>query len=194
VEQRIVLTRWAGKWLQYAFQIAVGNTPDRVVAKRLLAEFDQCEEEAGEFVDILVDTKTRTVMQEVSDVVTIDHVKTNVTTRRRIQKGRRSSFAMCIAKEAYLKFGARPVSEANVLVTRKWLGKLVDDRFKDLRTCDKVLAVDRATFLSFVPTMSWNNMKFLVKDVPFNRGNSLVERINGDSLFTRIGRWANPDD
>jgi len=88
---------------------------------------------------------------------------------------------MALAKKAYVKFGARQVTEANVLVTRKWLNKLIEDEFKDLRTCDKALALDRATFLSFIPTMAWNNYKFV-----FHGDNAVTDRIGGNSLFSKI--------
>jgi hypothetical protein len=89
---------------------------------------------------------------------------------------------MCLAKQAYNKFGARPVSEANLLVTRKWLQKLVEESFKDLRTCDKNIAIDRALFLSFVPTLSFNQMKTLIDTGVFQ------DRINNvqPSLFGRV--------
>jgi hypothetical protein len=55
------------------------------------------------------------------------------------------------------------MSEANILVTRKWLVKyLEDDKFKDMRTVDKALAIDRAVFLSFVPSDEFRRMRLAV--------------------------------
>nr|UHS72396.1 MAG: hypothetical protein 1 [Tombusviridae sp.] len=52
------------------------------------------------------------------------------------------------------------MSEANILVTRKWIQKyLAEPEFKDLRVVDKNLAIDRALFLSFVPTNDFRTMK-----------------------------------
>lgn len=80
-----------------------------------------------------------------------------------LKKGNRSRFAASVAKLAYNKFGERPMSEANLLVTRKWLQKLLEDGdYKDLRTVDKNLAIDRALFLSFVPTNDFRKMKLAI--------------------------------
>ena len=55
------------------------------------------------------------------------------------------------------------MTEANVLVTRRWLQKLLaEPEYKDLRTVDKNIAIDRALFLSFVPTNDFRKMKLAV--------------------------------
>jgi hypothetical protein len=205
----LVLTKWAVKWLRFGFNVVVGNTPSRAVAKKLLNAFDAEISHPDDYV--VAHTRTLTVVEdraiEYDDSTTTDdmgmvvyndeqldarprHVVTTVLEEKKsakLKRGCRSKFAMAIAKRAYLKFGARPVSEANVLVTRKWLTKLLEDEYKDLRTCDKVLAVDRGTFLSFIPTMAWNDMRFIFKD-----DNDITRRIGGESLFSRIAHWVNP--
>ncbi len=189
------LTRWGMKWLKFGFNMAIGNTPDRVYARGLLAAFDATKEDPRELIVtrttcLRVDEETYVTAGDssCSDVVSV--LSTPVLNEKksvRIAKGKRTTFAMALAKRAYVKFGARPVSEANVLVTRKWIVKLIEDEFKDLRNCDKAIAVDRATFLSFVPTMAWNNYKFV-----FHGNNAVTDRIGGESLFSRIAHWANP--
>lgn len=105
----------------------------------------------------------------------------NIRKTTKLAKGKRSKFAMSLAKEAYLKFGRRPVSEANALVTRKWMVKFLEGaEYKDLRTCDKVIAVDRALYLSFVPTIVYNNMRTVAEDKAF------VGRVDGST--TSFGR------
>lgn len=177
-EDIVAFTKWGMKWVKFGFNMAIGNTPESVVARGLLAAFDASTTEAAEH---LVRRETRLTVTETTGVevpkTTVDHTKSST----RIAKGKRTTFAMCLGKRAYVKFGPRPVSEANVLVTRKWLSKLIEDEFKDLRTCDKALALDRAVFLSFIPTMSHNNYKFV-----FNGNNAVTARIGGDSLFSRI--------
>ncbi len=171
-------TKWGYKWMKFGFNLAIGTTPERVYARGLLSAFDACTEEANTL--IVNSTVSFTKTETGSDGNTKTVIENKKTTAR-ITKGKRTTFAMALAKRAYLKFGARPLSESNVLVTRKWLGKLIEDEFKDLRTCDKALALDRATFLSFVPTMAWNNYKFV-----FNGDNAVTGRIGGESLFSRI--------
>lgn len=81
-------------------------------------------------------------------------------TKKVLKKGKRSNFAACVAHEAYFKFGARPMTEANILVTRRWLQKLLSEpAYKDLRTVDRNIAIDRALFLSFVPSDDFRKMK-----------------------------------
>jgi len=53
--------------------------------------------------------------------------------------------------------------------------------------CDQALVIDRATFLSFIPTMAWNNYKFI-----FHGKNAVTDRVAGENLFSRIAQWANP--
>nr|UHS72165.1 MAG: hypothetical protein [Tombusviridae sp.] len=184
-EQVIEFTKWGFKWMKFGFKYAIGYTPERETAKGLLAAFDACESEP---IDYVVKRETHLTVIErdsKSEKITVDNKKSTT----RIKKGTRTTFAMALAKRAYVKFGPRPVSEANVLVTRKWMTKLIEDEFKDLRTCDKALALDRAVFLSFVPTMAHNNYKFV-----FNGNNAVTERIGGKSLFSRIAHWANPSE
>jgi hypothetical protein len=40
---------------------------------------------------------------------------------------------------------------------------LEEAEYKDLRTCDKNIAIDRALFLSFVPTNAFRQMKVAVQ-------------------------------
>lgn len=84
-------------------------------------------------------------------------------TKKVLRKGKRSNFAACVAHEAYNKFGARPMTEANVLVTRRWLQKLLSEpSYSDLRTVDRNIAIDRALFLSFVPSNEFRKMKVAI--------------------------------
>jgi len=102
----------------------------------------------------------------------------------RIVKGNRSKFAMAVAKKAYNKFGNRKMTEANMLVTRKWLQKYLDDaKFCDLRTVDKNVAIDRALFLSFVPTAAFHQARKVMDTKVAN------EAVTGEkSLFGRVFR------
>lgn len=117
-----------------------------------------------------------------------DVVRT-VTSRKvsqKLMKGKRSCFAAAVAKKAYNKFGERVMSPANIMVTRKWIQKYLEDSFKDLRTCDKNLAIDRALFLSFVPTKDFLKMKILLDT------SAAQQRMEGGNLFGRIFRLGGP--
>nr|UHS72300.1 MAG: hypothetical protein [Tombusviridae sp.] len=234
-EDVIALTKWGAKWLRFAFDYAVGNGPEQVYARGLLAAFDRAPADASKFIvcretsltvierasgkSVLYDgcpLLDRVSLGDGCSQVTVDDPNEGIRTfeqtddcadsmiyevpvpqekilvnnkkiTTRVRKGCRSRFAMSLGKRAYVKFGARPVSEANVIVTRKWLLKVIEDEFKDLRNCDKAIALDRAVFLSFIPTMSHNNFKFV-----FHGKNAVTSRIGGESLFSRIAHWANP--
>jgi hypothetical protein len=182
-EQSLILTKWAGRWIKYAFNVMVHGTPCEQVGKQLLRVIEDSTDEAADLVEVHEVTLEKTVTTTQGGTTTV--IK-NTKVAHKLKKGKRSAFSVALAKRAYVKFGARPVSEANVLVTRKWIHKLMEDEFKDLRTCDKAIAIDRATFLSFVPTMSWNNTKFVMEN-----STSVKNRVKGDSVFSRIARWAN---
>nr|WRQ65716.1 hypothetical protein [Tolivirales sp.] len=160
-EQIIVLSKWAIKWMKFAYDRVVNGSDVHQYAKKMLVELDSCESMPEDFVETHVVTLTKTV--ECGGEVTCP--VNNVKRTKRLTKGKRSKFAMALAKEAYLKFGKRPVSEANEIVTRKWMTKYLEsEKFVDLRTVDKILAIDRAIFLSFVPTIVYNNMKVAAHD------------------------------
>jgi hypothetical protein len=91
--------------------------------------------------------------------------------RRRVRNVAANSYAL----KAYLKFGFRPRSEANVIVTRKYISDLLDEQ-KDMRIRDKIEIMDMAVFLSFVPSRSLQWSKTIGKTQAFS------ERI--------LGEWA----
>jgi hypothetical protein len=210
------LSKWGWKWLNFGFRTIIGDTNERRSARRMLGAFDVCTSEPSDCLeynpvhrdgnavlasDLLAEVTGAEMDPQVEVVervqqhslVEIDNngpkiIFDNVTRTKRIKRGRRTKFALALAKRAYLKFGARDVSPANILVVRKWIGKMLEEpAYKDLRTCDKAIALDRATFLSFIPTMAWNNCKFV-----FHGDNAITDRIGGESLFSRIAHWATP--
>jgi hypothetical protein len=75
------------------------------------------------------------------------------------------------------------MSEANILVTRKWIQKLLDEpKYKDLRVCDKNIAIDRALFLSFVPTNAFRVMKLAVETKAWK------DRCANENVFGKVFR------
>lgn len=68
------------------------------------------------------------------------------------------AISMSLAKRAYYQFGFRPESEANSLITRKFMRDLLME-FKDLRATDANNIIDVALPLSFLPTVVHREMK-----------------------------------
>lgn len=154
----IVITAWGANWIGRTWNLWRNGGPAGTYATELLNILDGVDEEPEELVETHIKEETKQVIVTkrdgngnfVEDVV-VEQKRCRMV--KKLKKGKRSVFAASVAKQAYNKFGERPYSEANVLVTRKWLQKFFDDaKFTDLRTVDKNTAIDRALFLSFVPT------------------------------------------
>nr|AWS06677.1 RdRP small subunit [Maize-associated tombusvirus] len=148
-----VITQWGLQWLK---RTLFGDVAVNKVAVEELKKFDLEDNDPLDYVE----KHTHTFSHDV--VVQGKVVKRESTTKTKkvLMKRNRTNFACAVAKEAYNKFGARPMSDANVLITRKWIQKfLAGDDYQDLRTCDKNIAIDRALFLSFVPTEDFRMMK-----------------------------------
>lgn len=179
-EQVIVLTKWGAKWLKFAWDVAVQGGRRERVARSVLHQLDTVEQDPESYVDAHVYTSTHVINNSVEGK---KEVGTVVRTKKVLRKGKRSAFAASIAQLAYNKFGERPMSEANVLVTRKWIQKLLEEKkYADLRTCDKNLAIDRALFLSFVPTNSFRAMKMAVAT------NAWKDRCDASTVFGKVFR------
>jgi len=124
------------------------------------------------------DTKEVTEKIEYEDDVIREVVSRKIT--QKLAKKQRSNFSAAVAKVAYNKFGERQMTAANIMVTRKWIQKYLADTFKDLRTCDKNIAIDRALFLSFVPTEDFLKMRIIMET------KAVQDRLGGDSVFGRV--------
>jgi hypothetical protein len=193
-EPAVVLTKWGVKWLKFVFTELIpeytkdlfsGGYKERIAA-RVVKEFDETGE-ADDLVEIHTYTKSHTVV--VAGETTRD--ETNTTVASKLVKGKRTKFALALAKEAYLKFGNRKFDEANCLVTRKWLNKFLEgDKFKDLRTCDKINAIDRALFLSFVPTEEFKQMKLVMQSKTMDARINEVKTVYGRVFRLQPGTLA----
>jgi hypothetical protein len=177
-DQYIVLTKWGARWLKFAWNRVLHGTPANVFAGDLLTDLDAVVGEPEDFVDAHVYESIHTISNSVTGTQTAGVV---LRTKKVLRKGARSKFSAAVAKKAYNKFGERPMSEANVLVTRKWIQKLLEEpEYKDLRTCDKNLAIDRALFLSFVPTNSFRKMRLAIAT------SSWKERTEDSGVFGKV--------
>jgi len=75
----------------------------------------------------------------------------------RFRPRRFEQLASALAWECYAHFGARERSEANVLVSRKYMRDILDEH-RDFRAKDKARLIDRALLLSFLPTQDLQEM------------------------------------
>lgn len=164
-DRTIVITQWGANWVGRAWKLWRNGGPSGVYAQNLLRQLDAVEQEPEEFVETHTREEIKTVIVPKKDKngkFIKDEIDRQVRVKivKKLRKGQRSNFAAAVAKQAYNKFGERPYSEANVLVTRRWLQKYFDDaKFTDLRTVDKNNAIDRALFLSFVPTRDFQQAR-----------------------------------
>lgn len=179
-EPYIELTKWGFKWLRYVFKEAVGQGYESRLAKRVLAAIDDNQCDPEEYLEVHEYVSSHRVSSTLDPIGTVEERR---LTKKRVRRGRRTDFAISVSKLAYNKFGKRVMTEANVLVTRKWIQKLLEEpKYKDMRTCDKNVAIDRAIFLSFVPTFGYSQLERLIKV------GALAERIEGEP--TSCWRWA----
>jgi hypothetical protein len=180
VQQAILLTKWGTRWLKHAWGLVVAGGRRNQVASALISRLDAEKGDPENYVDAHVYESTHTIYNTVTGVKEVGSVR---RTKAVLQKGRRTNFSACIAQLAYNKFGERKMSEANILVTRKWIQKLLEEpKYKDLRVCDKNIAIDRALFLSFVPTNAFRTMKLAVETSTWK------DRCNNASVFGKVFR------
>jgi hypothetical protein len=179
-DQAVVLTVWGAKWLKHAWNYVADGGTSGQVAKEVLINMDACNEDPLDYVETHVYNHEHKIIA-TTDGVQKEEVLVTERVKKVLRKGGRSKFSAAIAKQAYNKFGERPMSQANILVTRKWLQKLLaEPEYKDLRTCDKNIAIDRALFLSFVPTKDFLKMKMAVATRPWEK------RVTGAGMW---GFW-----
>lgn len=67
------------------------------------------------------------------------------------------SIAYALADQTYFQYGKRDRSEANLLITRKFMRDKLEE-YKDLRFKDRNEVIDMALYLSFMPTLTLRAM------------------------------------
>jgi hypothetical protein len=151
-----VITKWGYEWIRRAL---FGDVSIKKFTKQVVQELDVEDKDPLDYVETHIYSNEH-IIECQGETTKIEVVRRE---KKVLRKGKRSRFASAIAHQAYNKFGARQMTEANVLVTRRWLQKLLaEPEYKDLRTVDKNIAIDRALFLSFVPTNDFRKMKLAV--------------------------------
>jgi hypothetical protein len=148
-----VITKWGMEWLR---RTLFGDLNVDTFVTDAVRSLDVEANDPLDYVETHEHTFSKAVVVQ-GQQVKLERV---VKTKKVLKKGKRTNFSSALAHLAYNKFGARPMTEANVLVTRKWLAKLLSEpEYKDLRVVDRNIAIDRALFLSFVPTNEFRAMK-----------------------------------
>lgn len=201
LEDVIYITRWGAKWLKYTYQLVFRAGEVGRQADKLIAHFDE-DEDSGPEPLLHCETheyKDRhAVTQYTCDDGVLVHterlVEEKVTRRTRIRKGKRSVFAREVARAAYNKFGERKPSEANLLVTRRWIQKYLEgEMYKDLRNIDKNIAIDRALFLSFVPTKEFQFMRVVMTTPQWEERMDATKGVGFMNRVFGVGRLQFPD-
>lgn len=182
----VEISKWGFKWIRFAYNYVIEGGPADKFAKEILRTFDTVSEDPMDYVEKHIYTNEHRVVDKVSCVIRKQEVK---KTKKVLAKGKRSAFATSIAKIAYNKFGERKMTDANILVTRKWIQKYLEEpEFKDLRVCDKNLAIDRALFLSFIPTNDFRAMKLALGT------SAWCNRVDSNGVFGKIFRIVSRSD
>jgi len=109
-------------------------------AKVLIRTFDEARLDLAEVVH--EDTRHLPVARDAEEL-----------RRQRFRPRNLQRMAAALADAAYFQFGYRDRSEANELITRKFMRDLLEE-YKSLRDKDKSSAIDVALGLSFLPSRS----------------------------------------
>lgn len=126
-------------------------------ARNEIAAFDSCEDNLADLI----------VQGRVEDGVDVSAVL-DKDFRIRFRSCRMQRMACALANSAYLQFGYRPQSEANKMVTRKFMRDELS-KFPDLRVKDSLTIIDRALVLSFLPSEMFKEMRCVESTGVFGR-------------------------
>jgi len=170
----VSLTVFCQKWIEKAFRFKKPRDNDaRKYVDKVAEIVDAVNDEGLDMMDLVEEKCVATVRETVVNGKVLESVTTNKSTHK-IRRGNRSLFAATLANEARVKFGPLRFTEANYIMVRKFLVKLVEDKFPDLRTSDKVTALDRAAFMTLVVSEETHTMMYNLDHT--KRGNRILVR------------------
>lgn len=119
-------------------------------ARRVIRELDTFEDDLDE------------VVTEVRALHAAPHAGPPVARPQlgqlRYRQHRAREMCVALADKAYFQYGHREVSDANKLITRKFMRDVLSE-FKDLRTKDANIIIDGALLLSFLPSAELRRME-----------------------------------
>lgn len=170
----VSLTVFCQTWIQKAFGLNKHERPSAEKYIDTVARVVDSVADQGYDMKDLVEEKTMSVVRET--VVNGKVIESTTTTKstHKVRRGNRSLFAATLANEARVKYGPLRFTEANYIMVRKFIAKLVEENFPDLRTTDKVVALDRAAFMTLVVTEETHKMMYALDNV--KRGNRILVR------------------
>jgi hypothetical protein len=156
-------------WICYKFYMRLRVAGSERRAKNLIAAFDN---EVQLSLAEIVDNE-----RAANGLGAIDGE------RRRFRPQRSRDMSCALAHEAYMEFGYRPRSDANLIITRKFMRDLLLE-YKDLRARDARGIIDVALYLSFLPSAQLREMNEL------DRTSTFVERT---ADVPGVGSWWLPN-
>lgn len=137
--------------------------------------------------------RAKNMISEFDNYEDIDNVVVEVpasTLKLRLTKMRKIAFAM--AYRAYFQFGYRPQSEANVLITRKFLRDALGD-LKDMRFKDMNVIIDIALPLSFLPSLAMREMNEIRDTNEFQSRSTPIRTRSWTSWWDRSRKAVRPN-
>ena len=172
----VTVTAFCQKWLSKVFGVKKSMLHDKENLRHVICDaVENACERAEDYTEEHIETRKKVSYVNGQAVERVVSRKKST----RIVKGNRSKFAGSLAQRVKVKFGNLKYVEANRIMVHRWLSKVVEEEFKDLRTCDKVLALERATFMSFVVSEDFLRYQVLFED-----------KIMSDRLLARFGASA----
>jgi hypothetical protein len=169
----VTVTAFCQKWLSKVFGVKKSQLHDKENLRHVICNaVDSAHDDPLDYVED--HAESRKLVTYRNGQATERIVSQKKTTR--IVKGNRSKFAGSLAQRVKVKFGNLKYIEANRLMVHRWLSKVVEEEFKDLRTVDKVLALERATFMAFVVSEDFLRYQVLFED-----------KIMSDRMLARFG-------
>jgi hypothetical protein len=140
-------------WISYKIMKRFRDLVSERRAEVLIRRFDS---EVRLSLDEIVSEERRR-----ADVGTVDGK------RVRFRPQKLNDMGIALAHEAYYHFGHRPRSDANILITRKYMRDLLEE-YEDLRAVDAARAIDMGLYLSFLPSSTLREMNVISDTIVFD--------------------------
>jgi hypothetical protein len=157
----VSVTLFCQRWFIKAFGLSKEDVRRKECLKRVVVEAVEAAcDDPIDYTEEHTDESVKTTYENGVASSTVVRKKS----RRRITKGYRSMFAASLSLKVKIKFGALKYNEANRIMVHRWLSGVVEEEYPDLRNCDKVLALERATFMSFVVSADYARFNVLFED------------------------------
>nr|UHS72380.1 MAG: hypothetical protein [Tombusviridae sp.] len=157
------ITKFCQTWFRKAFRLPQEDTTKvEVLRETVLMAMEEAHEDPRDYVETHLSQATKTTYYKGLSKTEVLRTRTS----ERLVKGYRSKFAASLAQEVKLKFSTLKYTEANRLMVARWLSNHIAENFKDLRTVDKVLAMERATFMAFLVSDDFARFKVLFETEP----------------------------